>query len=69
MPTVFGSENVKCPFYDTETRNAIKCEGVFSKTCDQNFENAEIKRKYKEKYCNEGYDNCPHYKQVYSKYP
>lgn len=69
MPTAFGSENVKCPFYDEETKNSIKCEGAFSKTCNQNFDNSETKKKYKEKYCNKDYNNCSHYKQVNSKYP
>ena len=69
MPNSFGSENVKCPFYDTETRNAIKCEGTFSKTCNQNFENSDRKKKHKEKYCNRDYYSCSHYKQVNSKYP
>ncbi len=69
MPTPYGSANVKCPFYDEETRNKIKCEGVFSKTCDQNFETSIKKKKHKEKYCNKDFYSCPHYKQVRPKYP
>lgn len=69
MPQSYSSEKVKCPFYDEETRNSIKCEGTFSRTCNQNFINSKAKQKHKEKYCNYDYLSCPHYEQVNKKYP
>lgn len=69
MSECYGSENVRCPFYSEETKNAIKCEGVISKTCKHNFETSTQKKKHKGKYCNRTYFECPYYKQVNSKYP
>lgn len=69
MPQSYGAADVKCPFYHEETRNAIKCEGVFSKTCTFNFENAIKKKKHKEKYCNLNFKKCPHYEKANAKYP
>ena len=70
MPLDYGSADIKCPFYKSETRNAIKCEGVFSKTCIFNFANATKKCVHKEKYCNRfNYKECPHAKNIKNKYP
>ncbi len=69
MPVQYGSEKAKCPFYNVETRNTIKCEGVFSKTCTHNFENAIKKKKHKEKHCNSDFKKCSHYEKVNAKYP
>lgn len=68
MPVSYGSEEVLCPFYDEETRNTLKCEGVFSKTCNQNFLTSVQKKNHKAKYCNKDYFSCPHFKQVNNKY-
>ena len=70
MPSKYVSKNVKCPFCKEETRNTIKCEGIFSETCTFNFANPTNKKEHKEKYCNHfSYKNCPHAKQVNAKYP
>ena len=65
----YGAENTKCPFYEDETKNSIKCEGVFSKTTEQNFENSTIKKEHKKKYCDNNYSECKHFKNVNEKYP
>lgn len=70
MPQSYGSEDVKCPFYRQETRNAIKCEGVFCETCTFNFADQIKKKEHKKKYCNHfNYKKCPHAKKVIIKYP
>lgn len=68
MSTTYDSVKVKCPFYNDETKNKIKCEGAVSKNCEQNFQTALQKKKHKEKFCDRDYCSCPHYKQVNAKY-
>ena len=68
MPVSYGSEDVKCPFYRTETKNAIKCEGAFSASCTFCFFDSFKKKDHKTKYCNNDYRNCPHYIAVAKKY-
>ena len=68
MPLYYGSEYVLCPFYQDETKNAIKCEGEFSATCVFNFFTAADKKLHKIKYCNKSYAECPHFKNVNQKY-
>ena len=70
IPT-YGSEKAKCPFYEEDTKNSIKCEDFIGTTCKRIFENTIIKRKHKEKYCDsiENCPKCPHYKMVDKKYP
>lgn len=68
MPTPYESEKVKCPFYKDEKDRDIKCEGDVSKVCTHSFKAPSKKQKVKEKYCNDQYTQCPHYKAVYSLY-
>ena len=70
MPQSYGSEKVKCPFYEEETRNAIKCEDFIGATCKRGFKTAKLKYVHKSKYCDvlDNYMNCPHFKQVDKKY-
>ena len=49
MPQSYGSADAKCPFYEDDTKNAIKCEDFIGETCKRGFKNAVIKKKYKEK--------------------
>lgn len=65
----YGSQDVKCPFYSKETKNTIKCEGVFCESCVYIFFSAIKKRSHKRQYCNTHYENCPHYADVIKKYP
>lgn len=64
----YGSEKVKCPFYKEDTKNSIRCEGVISIACSNNFEAAEKKRQHLELYCEKEYEKCPHAKVLYEKY-
>lgn len=66
MPT--ESKEVKCPFYKDETPEAIRCEGVISVACINNFRGRETKQKHKRRYCNTEYEDCEHYKTVIKKY-
>lgn len=70
MPQSYGSEKAKCPFYEEDTRNAIKCEDFIGETCKRGFKNAILKRVYKSRYCDsiKNYKECPHYQQVDKKY-
>lgn len=65
---VYGSQDVKCPFYKDETRNTIRCEGIFSNAISNNFERALKKNSHKSTYCCKDYQSCPLYKSVYAKY-
>ncbi len=70
MSTSYGSALTKCPYYDEESKNNIKCEGTISKTCTHNFKSSAQKRKHKNKFCDTfDFKNCPHFKQIQKKYP
>lgn len=65
----YGEEKVKCPFYKEETKNSIKCEGIFGCTCVHNFASSKEKKNHKEKYCDEFYfKKCILYQSVNSTY-
>ena len=64
----YGSEKVLCPFYKDETRNSIRCEGVISVACVNNFEIVEDKKQHLEMYCCSDYEKCPQAKALYEKY-
>lgn len=70
MPA-YGSADAKCPYYEEDSKNAIKCEDFIGVTCKRAFKNAVKKQSHKEKYCDsiENCKKCPHYKQVDKKYP
>ena len=68
MASYYGSETAKCPFYQDETRNTIKCEGELSQYCVQIFKTADEKKTHKSEYCDSKYVNCVHWKRVYKKY-
>ncbi len=64
----YGSEDVQCPFYKGETKNSLKCEGVFALSCINNFTDKAAKNRHKEQYCNAKYQKCPHCKALMFKY-
>ena len=68
MSVEYDSANTKCPFYKTETKNTIKCEGALSPTCNQNFPTSLQKKKHKARFCNKDYSGCIHFQQVDRKY-
>lgn len=64
----YGAENVLCPFYKVETRNTVKCEGVISATCSNNFSTTKTKKEhYEEKCCNK-YRDCKLYRILEEEY-
>lgn len=67
MSQYYGAEKTKCPFYKDETKNSIKCEGLFSVTTNQNFENSTLKKTHKKYFCNFDYKSCKHFKQCQNK--
>lgn len=68
MPLSYGAEKVKCPFYKKETKNCICCEGSFSESCIYNFGTSLLKKKHQVLYCNNQFQNCPHFLDVNEKY-
>lgn len=64
----FTSISVLCPFYRDETKNTIRCEGLFSEALSNNFESVETKRDYKNKCCCSQYTDCKLYSLLESKY-
>ena len=65
---VFGSQEVLCPFYKDETKNTIRCEGLISDACINNFVNKKEKKEHKEIYCCDDYKKCPIAEALYLKY-
>lgn len=64
----YGSEKVLCPFYKDETRNSIRCEGIISIACCNNFDMTEEKKLHLEQYCYSNYKKCPQAQALYNKY-
>ena len=64
----YGSEKVLCPFYKDETKNSIRCEGVISVACINNFAETDDKKQHLEEYCYTHYKRCPHANALYKKY-
>lgn len=56
---IYGSQDVICPFYKDETANTIRCEGVISDACVNNFINKSEKKGHREIYCCDDYEKCP----------
>lgn len=67
---VYGSQNVKCPFYKDETKNSIRCEGAFSATVTNNFANTKDKYAYMKAFCYgiKSCEKCTLYESVMDKY-
>lgn len=64
----YGAVNVLCPFYKDETRNSIRCEGIVSAACVNNFADVNGKRAHKRNYCCSNYQNCPLCSVLMNKY-
>ncbi|GFI62076.1 hypothetical protein IMSAG049_01249 [Clostridiales bacterium] len=67
----FIQADVLCPFYisDSDKPFYLKCEGV----CDNSiltlgFRYKTGKRRYVEKYCIKGYEDCGLFKAIFEKY-
>lgn len=64
----YESKQVKCPYYRDETKNTIRCEGVFSPAISNNFESSNAKREYEKNICDEKYTDCELFKAIGKKY-
>ena len=65
---VYGSQYVLCPFYKDETVNTIRCEGLISEACSNNFQNKGEKQAHWENFCCKHYELCPYAQKLYEKY-
>lgn len=65
----YGSQDTKCPFYKSESKKTINCEGVINSVCTQPFKTQKKKEFYKSEYCNTfNCINCPYHKMLDRKY-
>ena len=57
--------NVRCPYYRTQGRKWVKCDGIIEESAiTQDFANEIQKEFYQENYCWNKYQNCPLVKQI-----
>ena len=65
----YESKYVQCPFYHSESKRKIHCEGV---ECGSSthlvFESPDGNKKYKKKYCCGDFKKCLIAKMLYRKY-
>lgn len=64
--TDYFSQYVKCPFYLTETRTCISCEG-FCDACKNiriGFNSGRDLKRHKEIFCKNKYANCEIYNAI-----
>ena len=64
----YGEENIVCPFYIEQSKNTIKCEGIISVTCNNNFSTAVEKREHQLRTCCNNYRSCAVYRILDLKY-
>ena len=64
----YKSNLVKCPFYKDETKNTIRCEGIFSEAIQSNFELTKSKKAFRNECCCCDYRRCPIFILVDEKY-
>ena len=52
--------NVRCPYYRTQGKKWVKCDGIIEESAiTQDFANEIQKEFYQENYCWNKYQNCP----------
>lgn len=69
MATDFDNVNTLCPFYISEDRFRISCEGITDgSTVRLFFSTRAGKQEYKDKYCNKKYCKCKIHKILMEKY-
>lgn len=61
---------IKCPFYLSESRNFLSCEGYLKNTCmTTRFPDAQSKKRHlKENCCLEDGGSCPMARSLFAKY-
>lgn len=64
----YRGSNVRCPFYKDDTPCAIKCEGLVSQVCAQNFSTRDEKIGYMRRYCECDYTHCIIAQKIEEKY-
>lgn len=65
----YSDKNVKCPFFVSSRQpRVIKCEGIISEQCQNEFSTDFNRRAHFEKYCCGDYKNCPIAKIIIKKY-
>lgn len=64
----YGDVDIKCPFYIEQTKNTIKCEGIVSVTCSNNFSTTKAKREHQSIACCDKYRGCAIYRILELKY-
>lgn len=65
----YNAKDVICPFYSDDTRNSIKCEGLFSTSSTQNFKTSAERNRHIQRYCNTfNYKKCPYAEAMLLKY-
>ena len=63
------SMDAVCPFYSSEDKQRIRCEGLWDEsTTHVVFPTPQQKRDHKRKYCHTKYKNCLLAKALYEKY-
>lgn len=64
----YESVNVVCPFYFSEGKAHIVCEGTVSAYESFIFKDVQKKRKYANTFCKKSYTECERYKKIAMKY-
>ena len=62
------SKYVLCPFYKDETAHAIRCEGLISEACVNNFQAPTQKKEHEKNICCKKYKECRLFKALEEKY-
>lgn len=60
--------DAKCPYYKDETSHSIRCEGIISEACVNNFRGPQLKKEYERNHCDSKYQDCKLCKALESKY-
>lgn len=69
MATNYGSADVKCAFYQSESDKAIKCEGIENtQQMVLEFQTKQDKIGWKEERCNKICPDCPIKELIEKKY-
>ena len=69
MPKGVEKAEVKCPFYLSELKTTLRCEGVINNTTTVNyFRSKEEFAEYHKKFCENDYKNCRYAKLISERY-
>ena len=69
MGTVYDDVDVVCPFYQSEKKMAIRCEGVSDAMVNiSEYRTMADKKSHKEMFCKGKYKTCDVYEMIMKKY-